>query len=125
MSEPPESVWDYPRPPRAERSAETVEIEVAGRVVARTNRSVRVLETSHPPTYYVPMADFADGVLQPGRGSSWCEWKGRASYHDLVAGGERARAAGWSYPDPDPAFAIVRDAVAVYPALRRALHGRR
>ncbi len=111
-----ESVWDYPRPPRAERSHETVEIELAGEVVARTTRSVRVLETSHPPTYYVPAEDFTGGVLQPGAGSSWCEWKGRASYHDLVVGERRAESAGWFYPDPTAGFEVLRDMVAVHPS---------
>ena len=111
-----ESVWDYPRPPRVEPSPETVEIELGGQVVARTTRSVRVLETSHPPTYYVPADDFADGVLQPAAGSSWCEWKGRAAYDDLVAGDRRAAAAGWHYPDPSAGFEVLRGTVAVHPS---------
>ncbi len=111
----PESVWDYPRPPRMEPSNETVEIVLGGQVVARSTSSLRVLETSHPPTYYVPAADFTAGTLQPATGGSWCEWKGMAAYCDLVSGETRAAAAGWTYPRPTHLFEMLRDTVAVYP----------
>lgn len=110
-----ESVWDYPRPPRAEPSTETVEIVLGGEVVARSTRSVRVLETSHPPTYYVPAADFVEGALRPAGGGSWCEWKGRAAYYDVVAGSAVAEQAAWTYPEPTGGFDVLRDHVAVYP----------
>ena len=111
-----ESVWDYPRPPRLERMDEHVVVEFGGRVVADTRRPWRVLETSHPPTYYVPVEDVVDGALRPGRGGSVCEWKGRAAYWDVLGeGGDVAEAAAWSYPDPTPAFAEMADAVAFYP----------
>jgi len=110
-----ESVWDYPRPPRVEESTETVEIVLDEQVVARSTRTFRVLETSHPPTYYVPAADFVAGTLEPADGGSWCEWKGMAAYYDLVAGETRAQAAGWTYPQPSRGFEMLRDTVAVYP----------
>ncbi|MEO0587078.1 MAG: DUF427 domain-containing protein, partial [Planctomycetota bacterium] len=70
-----ESVWDYPRPPRLEPVPDTIRIEFAGREILRTSGAFRVLETSHPPTYYLPPADFADGVLRPVSGAaSFCEW---------------------------------------------------
>ena len=112
-----ESVWDYPRPPRVEESDELVEIELGGRVVARTTTSWRVLETSHPPTYYLPPEAFEAGVLRPVAGSSWCEWKGAASYFDLVGGDVVAARAGWTYERPTPGFEVIADAVAVMPAL--------
>ena len=112
-----ESVWDYPRPPRVERSAETVEVVLGGEVVARTTAALRVLETSHPPTYYVPAADFAPGVLRPCAGSSYCEWKGQASYLDLVTPTVTGSRAGWTYPDPVAGFEALRDHVAVMPGL--------
>ena len=112
-----ESVWDYPRPPRVEPSAETVEVHLGGVVVARTTASYRVLETSHPPTYYLPREAFAEGVLRPAEGSSFCEWKGVASYSDLVAGTAVAARAAWCYPDPAPGFEAIAGHVAVYPAL--------
>ena len=79
-----ESVWDYPRPPRLEPFDGRITVELGGRVIASTDRGWRVLETSHPPTYYLPREAFADGVLREAPGSSWCEWKGQARYYDLV-----------------------------------------
>ena len=76
---------DYPRPPRRERFVGLITVELGGKTIASTTRSWRVLETSHPPTYYLPRdAFFAEGVLRETTGSSWCEWKGQASYYDLV-----------------------------------------
>ena len=116
-----ESAWDYPRPPRLEESVERVEVVLGGRVVASTTRSWRVLETSHPPTYYLPRESFADGALREAAGRSWCEWKGRASYYDLVAGAGAAAVvaprAAWAYLDPTPGFTALRGAVAVMPGL--------
>lgn len=112
-----ESVWDYPRPPRLEPFAGLITIELGGRVVASAERGWRVLETSHPPTYYLPPESFADGVLRPAAGSSWCEWKGRARYFDLVTAAGVATRAAWSYPDPTPGFTPIRDAIAVMAAM--------
>ena len=111
-----ESVWDYPRPPRLERSAARVTIVHAGRTIADSSRAWRVLETSHPPVYYVPRDDIADGVLEPGRGRSLCEFKGVAGYWDLVVGAVRVPQAGWSYEDPVPAYGEIVGAVAFYPS---------
>ena len=111
-----ESVWDYPRPPRVEPPDETVEIHLGGGVVARSTRALRVLETSHPPTYYVPAADFVAGALRPTTGSSWCEFKGMAAYLDVVAGPVVAARAGWTYPRPATGFEALVDHVAVMPA---------
>jgi uncharacterized protein (DUF427 family) len=111
-----ESVWDYPRPPRLEPATATVEIRLGGQVVARTTDALRVLETSHPPTYYLPVSAFADGVLRPTAGSSYCEWKGSAAYYDLVTPGRTAERAGWTYPRPSPGFEALVDHVAVMPA---------
>jgi uncharacterized protein (DUF427 family) len=111
-----ESVWDYPRPPRVEESGESVEVRCGGRVVARSTRTLRVLETSHPPTYYVPESDFEPGVLRPARGSTRCEFKGDAAYFDVVAGEAVAPSAAWTYPDPMPGFEPLAGHVAVMPS---------
>ena len=115
MSLATESVWDYPRPPRVEPTDELVVITQGGELVARSTRALRVLETSHPPTYYLPAADFTEGALRPSRGASWCEWKGRAAYYDVVGAGLVAAAAAWGYPDPVERYRLLRDHVAVYP----------
>lgn len=112
-----ESVWDYPRPPAVAPAEGLVEVEVGGRVVARSERALRVLETSHPPVYYLPRADVADGVLRASRArSTHCEFKGRAAYVDLVVGDRVVEAAGWTYPDPAPGYEALRDHVALYPS---------
>ena len=112
-----ESVWDYPRPPRVEPSEELVEVELGGRVVATSRTSWRVLETSHPPTYYLPRDCFAAGVLRPTAGHTWCEWKGQASYFDLVTGDRVALRAAWTYSRPTAGFEVIAGAVAVMPGL--------
>ena len=110
-----ESCWDYPRPPALEVSHETVEVVLGGEVVARTTRSWRVLETSHPPTYYLPREAFVEGSLREAAGSSHCEWKGAASYYDLLGGGRVAPRAAWTYLQPTPRFADLAGAVSVMP----------
>jgi uncharacterized protein (DUF427 family) len=114
-----ESAWDYPRPPRLDATTERVVVELGGVVVADTRRALRVLETSHPPTYYLPVADVVPGALRPAAGTSWCEWKGAATYLDVVGGTpERpvvAEAAAWTYPSPASAYAALAGHVALYP----------
>ena len=111
-----ESVWDYPRPPAVRPSSSLVVVELGGLEVCRTTRALLVLETSHPPSYYLPLADWLPGAVRPAEGSSWCEWKGEAAYLDIVAGSTVAAGAGWTYPTPTPLAADLRDHVAVYPA---------
>jgi uncharacterized protein (DUF427 family) len=110
-----ESVWDYPRPPRLERTGEVVEVVLGGVLVARTDAPMRVLETSHPPTYYLPRGCFVHGSLRPAAGGSFCEWKGDAAYLDLLGGDRVAEQAAWTYPEPTDPFAELRDHVALYP----------
>lgn len=108
-----ESVWDYPRPARLEPFAGRITVELGGEVIACTDHGWRVLETSHPPTYYLPRAAFADGVLRDAPGESWCEWKGQARYFDLVTGAKVAGKSAWNYPRPTAGFEPIADAVAV------------
>lgn len=109
-----ESVWDYPRPPRIERVAKRVRIRLGGEVIVDTDDVVRVLETSHPPVYYLPGAAFAEGALVRAEGSSYCEFKGSARYFDVRGGGATARKAAWSYPRPSKGFEALSGRVAVY-----------
>ncbi|WP_406195281.1 DUF427 domain-containing protein [Kitasatospora sp. NBC_01560] len=112
-----ESVWDYPRPPRIDAAdGRLVQVLFAGRQVASTRRALRVLETSHPPVWYVPPEDVATELLHPAAGESHCEWKGSAHYWDLRVGGLRSERAAWSYPRPEPAFRQLRGHFAFYPA---------
>ncbi len=111
---PEERVSDYPRPPRLEPSPRRVRILLGGETIADTTAAWRVLETYHPPSWYLPQEAFRPGVLRPAEGSSFCEWKGMARYWTLAAGGKVAARAGWSYPAPTPGFAPIRDHIAVY-----------
>lgn len=110
----PENVWDYPRPPRTEPVGERLRILFAGILVAETAAAIRVLETSHPPVYYLPRAAFTCRVIISER-QSFCEWKGLARYLTLAAGDRDAADCAWTYPDPVAAFAAIRDHIAVYP----------
>jgi uncharacterized protein (DUF427 family) len=110
-----ESVWEYPRPPRVEASRERIRIFLGGELIVDTKDSVRVLETSHPPVYYLPRSAFRPGVLEPAAGSSFCEFKGTAGYLSIHAGGTVAAEAAWFYPRPTAGFEILADRVAVYP----------
>jgi uncharacterized protein (DUF427 family) len=96
-----------------ETFAGSITIELGGAVIATADRAWRVLETSHPPTYYVPPSAFLDGTLRPAPGSSWCEWKGVASYYDLVTDARTAERAGWAYLNPTPGFEPMTGAIAV------------
>ena len=91
-------------------------VVLGGVEVCRTTRAWRVLETSHPPSWYLPRADWLTGSLRPAGGTSSCEWKGLADYLDVVGGAAVAPRAAWSYPVPTPGFAILAGAVAIYPA---------
>jgi len=110
-----ESVWDYPRPPRVEPVAARVRVEFESRAIADTIRALRVCETSSPPCYYVPRADILMAHLEPSERTSFCEWKGLASYWSVRVGARLAKDAAWSYPDPDEGFEAIRDYVAFYP----------
>lgn len=104
-----ESVWDYPRPVLAEPSTRHVRIVHLGIVIADTRAPVRTLETSHPPSWYLPPADIRQDVLRRSDRRSFCEWKGEAIYWHVDMGGVQLRDVAWSYPNPTPGFAMLRD----------------
>jgi uncharacterized protein (DUF427 family) len=115
-----ESVWDYPRPPRLEDSNERIKVVFGGVTLAYSTRAKRVLETSHPPVYYVPPEDIRTEYLTLAGGISFCEWKGVARYYDLETDERRACRAAWFYPEPVPAYAGLKDYVAFYPSSMEA-----
>jgi uncharacterized protein (DUF427 family) len=117
MISPQRRVADFPRPPAIERETRRITVVLGGVTIADTTQAWRILETTHPPTYYLPRVHFTPGSLAPGtpRGS-FCEWKGRAAYVTLL-GGDRVEAdAGWTYAAPTPAYAPLRDHIALYGA---------
>lgn len=109
-----ESVWDYPRPPSLEKVSERLRVLFNGKTVADTTGGYRVLETSHPPVYYIPPADIAEPFLRSAPGDSWCEFKGHAKYWSLDVYGRRAENAAWSYPAPSPGFSDIAGYLAFY-----------
>lgn len=111
-----ESVWSYPRPPRAEPTSRRIRIAHGGITLAETSSSIRTLETSHPPTYYIPQADIAMSLLAATDRTSFCEWKGHAVYWTVAIAGAVLRDIGWSYPEPTRGFAMLRDHIAFYAA---------
>lgn len=111
-----ESVWSFPRPSIAQPTPARIVIEHGGTIVADTRASIRTLETSHPPSYYIPRRDIAPVLLREAEGASFCEWKGVAVYWDVVIGDIELARVGWSYPQPTPPFAALRDHIAFYAA---------
>jgi len=109
-----ESVWDYPRPPRLERIDKHIQIIFNGAIIADTRRAFRVLETSHPPVYYLPPEDVDQEYVRPVPGSSWCEWKGEAAYFTVRVGDKTVERVAWSYPHPTLAFKEMAGYLAFY-----------
>jgi uncharacterized protein (DUF427 family) len=109
-----ESVWDYPRPPRLEKVGERLRVIFADKTIADSIAGYRVLETSHPPVYYIPPADIEQQYLQAAAGSSWCEFKGHARYWSLEVNGRRSENAAWGYPQPSAAFTEIAGFRAFY-----------
>lgn len=111
-----ERVWDYPRPPAVAPCRRRVRIELGDAVLADSTRALRVLETSHPPTIYIPLPDLREELLaESNTHSTHCEFKGAARYWDAVVDGRCVKTVGWSYPDPSPGYELLRDHIAFYP----------
>ena len=111
-----ESVWEYPRPPRLENTSRHIQVIFNGVIIADTRNAKRVLETSHPPVYYIPPRDIRVDLLSPSTSRSFCEWKGEARYYSVEVNGRRVDNVGWYYPHPTPDFAEIKDHVAFYAA---------
>jgi len=110
----PESVWDYPRPPIVEACGLRVRVEFGGIVIANSMNALRLLETSHPPTYYIPPVDVRLEYLHSNPDRTFCEYKGSASYWDLEVGERVSESAAWSYAAPTGAYGVLRDHFAFY-----------
>jgi uncharacterized protein (DUF427 family) len=111
-----ECVWAYPRPPAVRPCLRRVRIELGGEVIADSTEALRVLETSHPPTIYLPPADVRGDLLEASRArSTWCEFKGAARYLDAMVGGRTVWAIAWTFPEPTAGYEEIRDHVSFYP----------
>lgn len=109
-----ESVWDYPRPPRVEAVLKPIRIMFNGEEIVNTQHAMRVMETSHPPVYYIPQADIRMGVIKQTPRQTYCEFKGAASYWTLSVGNRTESNVAWSYPNPQPGFEAIKDHLAFY-----------
>lgn len=109
-----ESVWDYPRPPRLEDSSKHIQVVFNEIVIADTHQAKRVLETSHPPSYYIPPEDIQQEYLICTARSTFCEWKGQAGYYTIKVGDRTAESAAWFYSSPTPYFVAIKDYVCFY-----------
>lgn len=110
-------MWDYPRPPALDPSERLVVVSLGDVVVAESTAAIRVLETSHPPAWYVPPGDVDVSLLSREPGSSYCEWKGAAEYWTVTADGRVAERAAWCYPRPTAGFEVLAGYFSFYPSL--------
>ena len=112
-----ESVWDYPRPPRMEESNKHIQVIFNGVVIAESRRAKRILETSHPPIYYIPPQDVQiDRYFTPTTRSTFCEWKGVASYYTIQVGEKSVINAAWFYRQPTHSYEALANHIAFYPS---------
>lgn len=111
-----ESVWDYPRPPAIKLFKGSVEVIHSGETIVRTTRAIRILETSHPPVFYLPLIDVNSEFLKDSEQRSFCEWKGMAHYFHFVVKGELIQNAAWYYPEPNERYAALKNHIAIYPS---------
>jgi len=109
-----ESVWDYPRPPRLEPVSKQIQIYFNDKLIADTMDGYRVLETSHPPVYYIPLIDIDNDCLIASDQQSYCEWKGQGSYYHVEVGDKKAINAAWYYKKPTKEFAAIKNCPAFY-----------
>jgi uncharacterized protein (DUF427 family) len=113
---PRENVQSYPRAPALQPVPQRIIARLGGALVGETTRALRVLETHHAPTYYLPPQDI-HATLRPAQGSSYCEWKGVARYFDVLSGDKIALRAAWAYDRPTPGFAAIAGHIAFYAGL--------
>ena len=110
-----ESVWDYPRPPALSPDQRTVEVRWMGKQIAHSSKTIRLLETASPPGFYIPQEDVDMAFFKKNDRSSFCEWKGAASYYDLHLEDNVLPMAAWSYENPNPSFIAIAGYVSFYP----------
>jgi uncharacterized protein (DUF427 family) len=95
--------------------ARSIRVRADGVTLADTRRSLRVLETASPPTFYLPPGDIQTDLLLPMERTTVCEWKGRARYFSVRLPTRLIETAAWSYPEPFAEFEAIRGFIAFYP----------
>ncbi len=111
-----ESVWDYPRPPVSKLDSRQVLVKLGNVIIAESTAAIRVLETAHPPTFYLPKSDVRMDYFVRESRSSFCEWKGQATYWTVKTEFDQVASACWSYPSPRDEFQNIQNCFSFYPA---------
>ena len=107
---------NFPRPPSCERTSRHLQIKWNDQVIADTKEAYWVLETHHPPTYYLPPSSIKIPLSKNSK-SSFCEWKGRATYYDLTNPSnpkDVVKSRAWSYGSPTSGFKDIKDYLCFY-----------
>ena len=114
-----EEIFGHPRDPYhrvdVRPSSREVRVTFAGETVARTRRGLFLFETGLPARYYIPQDDVRMDLLTPTAKSSYCPYKGRASYWSLRVGDREAADAAWAYLDPLPECPRIKGHICFYP----------
>ena len=112
-----ENVKDYPRPPAIEKTSKHLKVMLGDVSIADSTNAYRVLETYHPPTYYIPPEDVRMDLIQRSSGGrTTCEWKGQATYFDVIPknGKEPVQRRVWSYEHPTKQFSEIAGYLCFY-----------
>jgi uncharacterized protein (DUF427 family) len=117
-----ESVWDYPRPPKLDRCSKHIRVVFNGVTIAETYRAIRILETCHPPVYYIPPEDIKREYLTLTNRHTFCEFKGAASYYTITVGDQTVQNAAWFYSEPHPDYQALKNYVAFYASQMEACY---
>ncbi|NES20567.1 MAG: DUF427 domain-containing protein [Symploca sp. SIO3E6] len=117
-----ESVWDYPRPAKWEDINKQIKVIFNDVVLAQTQRAKRVLETSHPPSYYIPAEDIKLEYLTETSRKTFCEWKGWCLHYKVSVGQKQVNYGAWRYFKPSPNFVSIQEYYSFYPRLMDACY---
>ncbi len=102
-------------PITVEKNPERVVVRVGDKVVADTHAALSLQESDYPAVQYIPLADVDQSLLKDSTTSTYCPYKGDASYYTLVTADGELTDAIWTYPEPYPAVAEIAGHVAFYP----------
>jgi uncharacterized protein (DUF427 family) len=115
MADKPVKIPGPDHPISIELNRSRVVVKVGGKIIADTNDALTLREASYPPVHYIPRQDVNMAALSRSEHTTYCPYKGDASYYSIAAGGDRSRNAVWTYESPFEAMAQIKDYVAFYP----------
>jgi uncharacterized protein (DUF427 family) len=115
MAERPVKIPGSEHPISIEANPSRVVVTVAGKIIADTRDALTLREASYPAVQYIPRRDVDMAALTRSEHTTYCPYKGYASYYSIPAGGDRSLNAVWTYETPFEAMAQIKDYVAFYP----------